>query len=123
AVAKIDFVNEARFPQVAQRVVNGCVADTGQAPARRLEDVAGGRMIVAFLDHLKNRFSLGSQPGRLLGNFHSRFRLILNPEIVKRWLSVSNDWVTTCIIDDAIDITLEWRAVNVMHSEQLLRLT
>ena len=59
-VAKIDFVNEAGFLQVAQRVVDGCVADTGQAPPRRLKDVAGGRVIVTLLDHLKNRLSLGS---------------------------------------------------------------
>ena len=60
AISKIDFVNEPGFLQVAQRVVNGCVADAGQAPAGRLKDVAGSRMIVTFLDHLKNRLSLGS---------------------------------------------------------------
>ena len=60
AVAKIDFVNQPGFFQVAQRVVNGCVADTGQALPSRLKDVTGSRVIVAFLDHLKNRLSLGS---------------------------------------------------------------
>ena len=60
AVAKIDFVNEPGVFQVAQRVVNGCVADPGQAPPRCLKDVAGGWVIVTLLDHLKNRLSLGS---------------------------------------------------------------
>ena len=60
AIAKIDFVNEPGVLQVAQRVVNSCVADPGQAPPRRLKDVAGGRVIVTLLDHLKNRLSLGS---------------------------------------------------------------
>ena len=59
-VAKVDFVNQAGFFQVAQRVVNGCVADTGQSPAGRLKDVAGSRVIVSFLDHLENCVSLGS---------------------------------------------------------------
>ena len=60
AVAKIDFVNEPGVLQVTQRVINGCVADSGQAPPRCLKDVAGGRVIVALLNHLKNRISLGS---------------------------------------------------------------
>ena len=60
AVAEIDFVNESGVLQVAQRVVNGRVADPGQAPPRRLKDVAGGGVIVAFLDHLEDRLSLGS---------------------------------------------------------------
>ncbi len=59
-VAKIDFVNEPGILQVAQRVVNSCVADSWQAPPRRLKDVAGSRMIITFPDHLKNCLSLGS---------------------------------------------------------------
>ena len=59
-VAKVDFVNQPGFFQVAQRVVNGCVADTGQSPAGRLKDVAGSRVIVSLQDHLKNCVSLGS---------------------------------------------------------------
>ena len=60
AISKIDFVNQPGFFQVAQGVVNGCIADAWQPPAGRLKDVAGGGVIVAFLDHLKNRLSLGS---------------------------------------------------------------
>ena len=60
AVAKIDFVNQAGFFQVAQRVVNGCVADAGQSPAGSFKDVAGSRVIVSLLNHLKNCVSLGS---------------------------------------------------------------
>ena len=33
AITKIDFVNQPGVFQVAQRVVNGCVADTGQPAA------------------------------------------------------------------------------------------
>ena len=57
-VAKTNFVNEPGFFQVAQRVVDGCVADSGQSLACSLEDVAGGRMIVAFPDHLVDCLAL-----------------------------------------------------------------
>ena len=60
AISKIDFVNQPGLFQVAQRVVNSCVADAGQAQAGGFKDVAGRRVIVAFLDHLKDRLSLGS---------------------------------------------------------------
>ena len=82
-VAKIYLENESGFLQVAQRVVNGCVADTGQAPAGRFEDVAGSRVIVTFLNHLKNRLSLRRQLRFWLCLLHDGFRLILNPWIVK----------------------------------------
>ena len=59
-VSKIYFVNQPGFFQVAQRVVNGCVADAGQSPAGPLKDVTGSRVIVSLLNHLKNRVSLGS---------------------------------------------------------------
>ena len=84
AVAKIDFVNEPGVFQVAQRVVNGCVADTGQAPAGRCEDVAGSRVVVAFLDHLKDGFSLRRQLRFWLYFLHDGFRLILNQRFVNR---------------------------------------
>ena len=83
AVSKIYLVNQTGFLQVAQRVVNGCVADARQAPAGGLKDVAGSRVIFTLLNHLKNRLSLGSQLGLWLGHFHSGFRLILILEIVK----------------------------------------
>ncbi len=60
AVSKINLVNQPGFFQVAQRVVNGCVADTGQTPAGRLKDVTGSRVIVSLENHLKNCVSLGS---------------------------------------------------------------
>jgi hypothetical protein len=61
AVAKTDFVNEPCFFQVTQRVIDGCVADTGQSSASSLKDVAGGGVVVSFLDDLKNRLPLGRQ--------------------------------------------------------------
>ena len=86
AVAEADFVNEPGLFQIAQRVVDGCVADARQTLARRFEDVAGGRVIFAFENHLKHRLSLRRQfmvAGFLL-SLHSGLRLILNPVIVKR---------------------------------------
>ena len=58
AIAKTDFMNESGFFQVTQRVVDGGVADTGQAFARRLENVAGGGVIVSLPDHLVDCFAL-----------------------------------------------------------------
>lgn len=84
AVAKADLANEAGFFQVAQRVVDGCVADAGQPTPRRFEDVAGGRMIFAFADHLKHRIALRSQfMVGFLCFLHSGLRLILNFTLVK----------------------------------------
>jgi len=84
AVAKIYLVNQSGVLQVAQRVVNGCVADAGEAPAGRFEDVAGSRVVIAFLDHLKNRLSLRRQLRFWLCLFHDGFRLILNRGFVNR---------------------------------------
>ena len=84
AIAKIDFEHEAGVLQVSQRVVNGCVANAGQAPAGSLKDIAGSRVVIPLLDYLENRLSLGSQLRFLLDYFHSGFRLILNHGIVKR---------------------------------------
>ena len=83
-VAEIYLVNQPGFFQVAQGVVNSCVADTGQTLASRFEDVAGSRVVVAFLDHLKDGFSLRCQLRFWLGFFHDGFRLILNRRFVKR---------------------------------------
>ena len=84
AVAKIYLVNQSCILQVAQRFVNGCVTDTGQALPRRLKDIAGGRVVVSLLYDLKNRLSLGRQLWFLLVFLQDRFRLILNQGIVKR---------------------------------------
>ena len=83
AVAKIYFVNESGFLQVTQGVVNGCVTDTGQAPAGRFEDIAGGRVVVAFPDDLKDCVSLRRQLRFWICLIHDRLRLILNQSIVK----------------------------------------
>ena len=87
AVAKTDFQNEPGFFQVAQRVVDGCVADAGQSLAGSLEDVARGGVVIPFLDDLKNRLPLGRQLRLrlilLLCTFHDGFRLILNKDFVK----------------------------------------
>ena len=61
AVAKIYLVNQTGLFQVTQGVVNSCVTDAWQSPAGRFEDVAGSRVVVAFLDHLKDSFSLRRQ--------------------------------------------------------------
>ena len=58
AVAKTNLVNKPGIFQVTQRVVDGCVADPGQALASRLENIAGGRVIVSFADHLVDCFAL-----------------------------------------------------------------
>ena len=84
AVTKIYLKNQAGFLQVTQGVVNSCVADAGQTLAGRFEDIAGRRVIVAFLDHLKDSFSLRRQLRFWLGFLHDGFRLILNHEFVKR---------------------------------------
>src|SRR6185369_17880394 len=83
AVTKIYFVNESGFLQVTQRVVDGCVADTGQAPARSFKDFAGRRVIVTLLDHLKHSFSLGSQLWLALYVLHDGLRIILILRVVK----------------------------------------
>lgn len=84
AVTKIYLQNEPGFLQVTQGVVNSCVADTGQSLASRFEDVAGSRVVVAFLDHLKDRLSLRRQLRFWLCGFHNGFRLILNCGFVNR---------------------------------------
>ena len=88
-VAKIDFQHQTRFFQIAQRVVDGGIADAGQALPGGLEDIAGRRVVVARENHLKHRFPLPGQlvladfPGVVCFLCHSGFRLILNPGIVK----------------------------------------
>jgi hypothetical protein len=121
AIAKIYLVNQSGFLQVAQRIVNSCVADAGQAPASRFEDVAGSRVIVAFLDHLKNRFSLRRQLRFWLCLLHDGFRLILNPLIVNRRWYGSKQRIFSRKLDDLINISLEWWAADAVRSEELLR--
>jgi hypothetical protein len=84
AVTKIYLVNQSGFFQIAQRVIDRCVADTGQTPARSFKDFAGSRVIVTLLNHLKHRFSLGSQLWLFLCYFHDGFRLILSHGFVKQ---------------------------------------
>lgn len=111
AVAKIYLVNQSGFLQVTQRVVNGCVADTGQAPAGRFEDVAGSRVVVALLDHLKDRLSLRRQLRFWLRLLHDGFRLILNLGFVKRGCRGSEPRILFGEIHDAIDVAFEgWAA-------------
>ena len=84
-VSKIDFENEACLFQVAQRVVDSCVADTGQTQARRLKNIAGRRVVIPLLNDLKDGISLGSQLRFFPGYLQSGFRIILKLEFVKRW--------------------------------------
>ena len=118
AVAKIYLVDESGFLQVAQRVVNGCVADTGQAPAGRFEDVAGGRVIVAFLDHLKDRLSLRRQLRFWLRLFHNGLRLILNQGFVNRG---SEPRILSGEVHDLINISFEGWAADAVRGEEFLR--
>ena len=125
AVTKIYLVNQSGFFQVAQRVIDRCVADTGQAAARSFKDLAGGRVIVSLLNHLKHRFSLGSQLWLLLYYLHDGFRLILNHRFVKRsfcaflWLEL---WMLAGEVDYLIDVTQKGRTADAMRREEGLRL-
>ncbi len=83
AISKTDFKHEPGFFQVAQRVVNGCVADAGQTPARGLKNIAGRRVVVTLLDDLVDRLPLWRQLRFFLCVLHGGFRLILNLRIVK----------------------------------------
>ena len=83
-VSKIYLVNQTCILQVAQRVVNGSVADTGKALPGRLKNIAGSRVVSALLDDLINRLSLRRQLWCLPGCLYNGFRLILNQSIVKR---------------------------------------
>ena len=76
-VAKIYLINQSRILQVAQRVVNGCVADTGQTSPGRLENIAGGGVVVSLLYDLVNCLSLWRELGFLSGCLQE-FKLILN---------------------------------------------
>ena len=123
AIAKIDFENQAGVFQVAQRVIDCCVANTGQAPPGGLKDIAGGRVVIPLLDNLINRLSLGSQLRFWLGYFHDGFRLILNSGIVKPLIALRlNDRVLPHEADDFVDVALKGRAFNAVGGEQSLRL-
>ena len=90
AVTKIYFEHEAGIFQVAQRVIDGCVTDTGESPACGFEDLARGRVVITLLDNLENRLPLGRQLrfcfSFLLYVLQDGFRLILKLGIVKRAL-------------------------------------
>lgn len=85
-IAKADLVHQASFFQVAQRIVDGRVADAGETPAGRFEYIAGGRVVFAFENDLKHGFPLRRQfmLAGFLCSLHSGFRLILNFASVKR---------------------------------------
>ena len=102
-VAKIYLVNQSGFLQVAQGVVNSCVTDTGQAVARSFKDLAGSRVIVSLLDHLKHRFSLGSQLWLLLDGLHDGFRLILSRGFVKQARISTDQSVSSVATEPDVD--------------------
>ena len=83
-VSKIDFENQPGLFQIAQRVVDGRVADARQSHTRRLIDVTGRRVVVPFLNDLENCFPLWSQLRFFLGYLQSGFRISLNTEFVNR---------------------------------------
>jgi len=122
AVAKIDFVNEAGCFQVAQRVVDGGVTDAGQAAPGRLENVAGGGVILAFADHLENCFPLRGQfrvagfpCAFYVGRFHNGLRLILS-------LGSCQARVGFDEVDNPVDVSFEARALDSVWLEKGLRL-
>ena len=124
AISKTDFVNQPGFFQVAQRVVNGRVADAGQTAAGSLEDVAGGGVVIAFLDNLEHRLPLGRQLRPrlvlLLCAFHDGFRLILNLGFVKPRILRMKDRIFAGEVDDLVDVSFEWWTLNAVPGEQLL---
>src|SRR4030095_5455686 len=83
-IAKAYYVHEARFSQVAERIVNRGIADRRESLARGLEDVAGGRVILTLKYHLQHSLPLRGKflPANCFFSaslsFHSRLRLILN---------------------------------------------
>ena len=115
AVAKIYLVNQTCILQVAQRVVNGCVADTGQAPPGRLKDVAGGRVIIPLLYDLKNRLSLRRQLWCLLRCLQDGFRLILNLRFVNRSMGAS--------LECGGLAPLSYKSANKLAHSKVVRLT
>ena len=117
AVAKIYLVNQTCILQVAQRVVNSCVADTGQTLAGRLKDIAGGRVVVSFPDDLINRLSLRRQLWFLLIFLQDGFRLILNQRFVNRGKSAANNWVLPCEVNNAVDVSFKGWALDTVRSE------
>ena len=60
AISKTDLEDESGFFQVAQRVVDGCVADAGETPARSLKNGTRRRVVITFLNHQIDRFPLRS---------------------------------------------------------------
>jgi hypothetical protein len=58
AITKVNFMNQTRFLQEPERVVNGCIANRGQANTRRLKDLIRRGMIIPVANNLKHRLSL-----------------------------------------------------------------
>ena len=137
AISKTDFKHESGFFQVAQRVVNGCVTDTGQTPARGLKNIACRRVVVTLQDDLVNRLPLRRQLRFFLCVLHDGFRLILNPWIVKRRVQSSSFSLSAgkeqpkgltlnlkhrmmpSVVDDVVHIALEGWAVDAVWGEKL----
>jgi hypothetical protein len=136
AISKFDFKHEPGFLQIAQRVVNGGITDTGQAPLSGDKDVAGSRVVVSLLNNLKNRLPLGRQLGFLLGNSHDGFRLILIQGFVNQsWVEVPGARSASIFVirgqygmlpgevNNLVDVAAEWRTVDAVRREELLRLS
>src|SRR4030095_4030685 len=90
AIAKTYLVHEASVFEIAERVVDGGIANRGQPFAGRLKNLAGSGMVFALKDNPEHCVPLGGQfmPARcvaiLLCCLQYGFRLILNQGIVKR---------------------------------------
>jgi hypothetical protein len=115
AVSKTDLEDESGLFQVAQRVVDSCVADAGETPAGGLKNVTRRRVVITFLNHLIDRFPLGRELRLFLCVLHSGFRLILNSRKVKPRINADK-------IHDFIDVGFEGWAVDAVRREELLGL-
>src|SRR5467141_3975557 len=58
AIAKLNFMNESRFLQKSERVVDGCITNGRQAQTRCLKDFVRRGMIVPAANDLKHRLAL-----------------------------------------------------------------
>jgi len=58
AIAKTYFMNQTCFFQVTKRVINGCVADSGETLSRCFKNFARSWVIVTVKNHLKHGITL-----------------------------------------------------------------
>jgi uncharacterized protein YyaL (SSP411 family) len=57
-ITKTDLMNKASFLEIAKRVIDRGITNRWQSAPRCLENLAGGGVILAFLDYLEYGFPL-----------------------------------------------------------------